>query len=205
MQGKVSGIKAFPRVSRMRFYRKPDPGTQVSLGAPSTSQGPLSWRPIPSKRSEKTPGSGTPAIGSTHPPLDADALAGEALRVDHDVRFVQHEHGDLLDVDGSPFETPVQHGPRRPDDDLLLQRAALRDCQRRGGGGMEMAAQRRPTRHLSARSSACVPRLSQIPAFEGLVASRLKIADASLQPRGGGGWKAAPGWEEREDGGSLRL
>uniref|UniRef100_A0A8C3JNB1 Uncharacterized protein n=1 Tax=Calidris pygmaea TaxID=425635 RepID=A0A8C3JNB1_9CHAR len=60
-------------------------------------------------------------------PLDANALAGEALCVDHDVGFIQHEHGDLLHVDGSPFETPVQRGPRRPDDDLLLPDAALRN------------------------------------------------------------------------------
>uniref|UniRef100_A0A8C8BG31 Uncharacterized protein n=1 Tax=Otus sunia TaxID=257818 RepID=A0A8C8BG31_9STRI len=63
-------------------------------------------------------------------PLNAHALAGEALSVDHDVGFIQHEQLDLLHVYESVFEAPVQHRPRRPDDDLLLQPGALENCER---------------------------------------------------------------------------
>uniref|UniRef100_A0A8C6JQS2 Uncharacterized protein n=1 Tax=Melopsittacus undulatus TaxID=13146 RepID=A0A8C6JQS2_MELUD len=45
-----------------------------------------------------------------------------ALRVDHDVGFIQHEEGDLLQVHNLLLETPIQHRSWRPDDDLLLYR-----------------------------------------------------------------------------------
>uniref|UniRef100_A0A8C3QJ31 Uncharacterized protein n=1 Tax=Cyanoderma ruficeps TaxID=181631 RepID=A0A8C3QJ31_9PASS len=54
-------------------------------------------------------------------PVDADALTGEALRVDHDVGLVQHEQGDLRQVQDVLLEAPVQCGAWCPDDDLLLQ------------------------------------------------------------------------------------
>uniref|UniRef100_A0A8B9LX95 Uncharacterized protein n=1 Tax=Accipiter nisus TaxID=211598 RepID=A0A8B9LX95_9AVES len=59
------------------------------------------------------------------PPGTEKKDSSEALSVDHDVGLIQHEHVDLLQVHDSPFETPVQHCPRGPDDDLLLQRGAL--------------------------------------------------------------------------------
>uniref|UniRef100_A0A8C0AWI1 Uncharacterized protein n=1 Tax=Buteo japonicus TaxID=224669 RepID=A0A8C0AWI1_9AVES len=94
-----------------------------------------------------------------HSPLNANALTGEALSVDHDVGLIQHEHVDLLQVHDSPFETPVQHCPRGPDDDLLLQRGALQNCQR---GNCIRAP---PNMTCFCCSSAFFPRLSQIPAF----------------------------------------
>uniref|UniRef100_A0A8C4JNP5 Uncharacterized protein n=1 Tax=Dromaius novaehollandiae TaxID=8790 RepID=A0A8C4JNP5_DRONO len=62
------------------------------------------------------------ALGSLadRSPLDANALAGEALLVDHDVGLVQHEHSDVLRVEHVALEAPVQHRAGRPDDDLLL-------------------------------------------------------------------------------------
>uniref|UniRef100_A0A8C0Z8G7 Uncharacterized protein n=1 Tax=Cyanistes caeruleus TaxID=156563 RepID=A0A8C0Z8G7_CYACU len=51
-------------------------------------------------------------------PVDADALTGEALRVDHDVGLVQHEQGDLCQVQEVLFEAPVQCGARGSDDYL---------------------------------------------------------------------------------------
>uniref|UniRef100_A0A8C9NYW0 Uncharacterized protein n=1 Tax=Serinus canaria TaxID=9135 RepID=A0A8C9NYW0_SERCA len=53
-------------------------------------------------------------------PVDADALTGEALRVDHDVSLIQHEQGDLCQVQDALFEAPVQGGARCSNDDLLL-------------------------------------------------------------------------------------
>uniref|UniRef100_A0A803WFG2 Uncharacterized protein n=1 Tax=Ficedula albicollis TaxID=59894 RepID=A0A803WFG2_FICAL len=60
-------------------------------------------------------------------PVDADALTGEALHVDHDVGLVQHEQGDLCQVQDALFEAPVQCGARCSNDDLLLQRCALQN------------------------------------------------------------------------------
>uniref|UniRef100_A0A8B9DPY8 Uncharacterized protein n=1 Tax=Anser cygnoides TaxID=8845 RepID=A0A8B9DPY8_ANSCY len=48
----------------------------------------------------------------------------KALMVDHYVRFIQHKQADSLHIHHSPFETPVQHRPRSPDDNLLLQHGA---------------------------------------------------------------------------------
>lgn len=61
--------------------------------------------------------------------MDADALAGEALSVDHDVSLIQHEHGDLCQVQNALFEAPVQRGARCSNDDLLLQHCALQNCK----------------------------------------------------------------------------
>uniref|UniRef100_A0A8C4XS49 Uncharacterized protein n=1 Tax=Falco tinnunculus TaxID=100819 RepID=A0A8C4XS49_FALTI len=58
-------------------------------------------------------------------PLNTNALTGEALRVDHDVSFIQHERADLLHVYDLLLETPIQHRPRCPDDNLLLHHGAL--------------------------------------------------------------------------------
>lgn len=66
--------------------------------------------------------------------MDADALTGEALRVDHNVGLIQHEQGDLGQVQDALFEAPVQCGARRSDDDLLLQHCALQNCK--GGKGI---------------------------------------------------------------------
>lgn len=66
--------------------------------------------------------------------MDADALTGEALRVDHDVGLIQHEQGDLGQVQDALFEAPVQCGAWRSDDDLLLQHCALQNCK--GGKGI---------------------------------------------------------------------
>uniref|UniRef100_A0A8C2SQ21 Uncharacterized protein n=1 Tax=Coturnix japonica TaxID=93934 RepID=A0A8C2SQ21_COTJA len=54
-------------------------------------------------------------------PLDADALGGESLRVNHDVSLVQHKHADPPHVEQSSLEAPVQHGAWCADDNLLLQ------------------------------------------------------------------------------------
>uniref|UniRef100_A0A8C5JGJ3 Uncharacterized protein n=1 Tax=Junco hyemalis TaxID=40217 RepID=A0A8C5JGJ3_JUNHY len=62
-------------------------------------------------------------------PVDADALTGEALRVDHDVSLIQHKQGDLCQVQDALFEAPVQGGARCSDDDLLLQHCALQNCK----------------------------------------------------------------------------
>uniref|UniRef100_A0A8C3QJ00 Uncharacterized protein n=1 Tax=Cyanoderma ruficeps TaxID=181631 RepID=A0A8C3QJ00_9PASS len=62
-------------------------------------------------------------------PVDADALTGEALRVDHDVGLVQHEQGDLRQVQDVLLEAPVQCGAWCPDDDLLLQHCSLQNCK----------------------------------------------------------------------------
>uniref|UniRef100_A0A8C0II80 Uncharacterized protein n=1 Tax=Bubo bubo TaxID=30461 RepID=A0A8C0II80_BUBBB len=78
-------------------------------------------RLIPSKPSKKGEKPGKQdASPQESSPLNAHALTGEALSVDHDVGFIQHEQLDLLHVYESAFEAPVQHRPRRPDDDLLL-------------------------------------------------------------------------------------
>uniref|UniRef100_A0A4W4DVP9 Uncharacterized protein n=1 Tax=Electrophorus electricus TaxID=8005 RepID=A0A4W4DVP9_ELEEL len=53
-------------------------------------------------------------------PLDADALVLMALRGDHDVGLVQHEHADLLGVHQLELEEPVEHGPGRANHYLLL-------------------------------------------------------------------------------------
>uniref|UniRef100_A0A663LTD1 Uncharacterized protein n=1 Tax=Athene cunicularia TaxID=194338 RepID=A0A663LTD1_ATHCN len=63
-------------------------------------------------------------------PLNTHALTAEALSVHHDVGFIQHKQLDLLHVYESAFEAPVQHRPRSPDDDLLLQPGALQNCER---------------------------------------------------------------------------
>uniref|UniRef100_A0A8D0FS82 Uncharacterized protein n=1 Tax=Strix occidentalis caurina TaxID=311401 RepID=A0A8D0FS82_STROC len=82
-------------------------------------------RPIPSKPSKKGEKTGKQdASPQESSPLNAYALRGEALSVNHDVGFIQHEQLDLLHVYESVFEAPVQHRPRRPDDDLLLQPAS---------------------------------------------------------------------------------
>lgn len=64
-------------------------------------------------------------------PLNANALVREALMVDHYVSFIQHKQADSLHIHHSPFETPVQHCPRSPDDNLLLQQGAWQNCRRR--------------------------------------------------------------------------
>uniref|UniRef100_A0A803YK93 Uncharacterized protein n=1 Tax=Meleagris gallopavo TaxID=9103 RepID=A0A803YK93_MELGA len=56
-------------------------------------------------------------------PLDADALGGESLRVNHDVSLIQHKHADPPHVEQSPLEAPVQHGAWCANDNLLLQHA----------------------------------------------------------------------------------
>lgn len=61
--------------------------------------------------------------------MDADALTGEALHVDHDVSLIQHEQADLCQVQDALFEAPVQRGARRSNDDLLLQHCALQNCK----------------------------------------------------------------------------
>uniref|UniRef100_H2SQ26 Uncharacterized protein n=1 Tax=Takifugu rubripes TaxID=31033 RepID=H2SQ26_TAKRU len=63
-------------------------------------------------------------LGRQNPPLDADALVPVALHGDHHIGLVQHEHGDLLGVDGLPLGAPVVDGAGRPDDDLRRLRSA---------------------------------------------------------------------------------
>uniref|UniRef100_A0A8B9T510 Uncharacterized protein n=1 Tax=Anas platyrhynchos TaxID=8839 RepID=A0A8B9T510_ANAPL len=57
-------------------------------------------------------------------PLNANALVREALMVNHYVSFIQHKQADSLHIHHSPFETPVQHCSRSPDDNLLLPQGA---------------------------------------------------------------------------------
>uniref|UniRef100_A0A8U8B7W9 Uncharacterized protein n=1 Tax=Geospiza parvula TaxID=87175 RepID=A0A8U8B7W9_GEOPR len=73
-------------------------------------------------------------------PVDADALTGEALRVDHDVSLIQHEQGDLCQVQDALLEAPVQGGAWCSNDDLLLQHCALQNCK--GAKGIYLAASR---------------------------------------------------------------